>query len=172
MDIKEFLKQSAGKWFSQRTRYDLNGEKAENNKSDLVIEILSEGNPELVQFCQQNQLDPQLIILGKKISWDNSVDWGKTKDLGSAIVFFLLDSADLNRGKIMRSDNSQPPQFIPGRYLFGEDEALTLILETETFSFEERIWFASPNLRLRTTVLKNDNEASKTTFYSEIRRVS
>jgi len=33
-------------------------------------------------------------------------------------------------------------------------EALTLITEYETMSSEERLWFASPNLRMRVSVLK------------------
>ncbi len=171
MDIKEFLELSAGKWFSQRTRYYLDRDKAENSKSDIIIDILSEGNPELIQLCQQNQIDTKSIVVGKKVSWDNAVDWGKTKDKGSAIVIFLFDSDNLTTGKLLRSDHSKP-KLIPGHYVFGKDEALSLIVEEEHFYFEERIWFASPNLRLRTTVFKHNNGSNTTAFYSEIRRFS
>jgi len=42
---------------------------------------------------------------------------------------------------------------VAGRYIMGSDE-LTLITEYETMSSEERLWFASPNLRMRVSVLK------------------
>lgn len=170
MDIKEFFERSQGKWFSQRTRYYLDRGKAENSKSDIVIENLALDNPALVAICQQNQIDNNSVFLGQKVNWDNSVDWGKTKDIGFATLIFICGD-NWESGELLRSDSSKP-EFISGRYFFGEDEALTLIIEKDSSSFEERIWFASPNLRLRTTVLKHNDGASQTAFYSEIRRVS
>ncbi len=43
---------------------------------------------------------------------------------------------------------------VAGSYKMGNDGALTLITEYETMSSEERLWFASPNLRMRVGVLK------------------
>ena len=110
-------------------------------------------------------------MAAQKVRWNNSVDWGKPKDIGSVIVIFLGDRIGIQSGQFLRSDSFQS-KLIPGRYDLGKDEALTLILEREQFCFQERIWFASPNLRLRTTLSKQNNGASTTAFYSEIRRVS
>jgi hypothetical protein len=51
----------------------------------------------------------------------------------------------------------------------GSDDALTLITEYETMSSEERLWFASPNLRMRVSVLKRYGGFSMASFTSEIR---
>ena len=42
----------------------------------------------------------------------------------------------------------------------GSDDVMTLITEDETMFSEERFWFASPNLRLRTSVLKRADGVS------------
>ena len=55
--------------------------------------------------------------------------------------------------------------------MLAEDEALNLTLEVGDFLMEERIWFASENLRLRTSLIKGNNGYSRTAFYSEIRRL-
>jgi hypothetical protein len=51
----------------------------------------------------------------------------------------------------------------------GEDGALTLTTEYETMWSEERLWFASPNLRMRVSVLKRFGGFSMASFTSEIR---
>jgi len=51
----------------------------------------------------------------------------------------------------------------------GDDDALTLMGESETLYSEERLWFASPNLRLRTSTIKQLDGFSTASFCSEIR---
>jgi len=51
----------------------------------------------------------------------------------------------------------------------GSDQALTLVTEYETMSSEERLWFSSPNLRLRVSILKRFGGLSMASFTSEIR---
>ena len=51
----------------------------------------------------------------------------------------------------------------------GWDEALTLIAESDTMYSEERLWFASPNLRMRVSMTKINGNFSTTAFTSEIR---
>jgi len=58
---------------------------------------------------------------------------------------------------------------VAGRYVMGNDDALVLITEYESMYSEERLWFASPNLRLRTSVLKRFGGFSMASFCSEIR---
>ena len=58
---------------------------------------------------------------------------------------------------------------VAGTYKMGNDGALTLITEYETMSSEERLWFASPNLRTRVGVLKRFGGFSMASFTSEIR---
>lgn len=58
---------------------------------------------------------------------------------------------------------------VAGSYKMGDDQALTLITEYETMWSEERLWFASPNLRMRVGVLKRFGGFSMASFTSEIR---
>lgn len=171
MDIKEFLALSEGRWFSQRTSYHLNDGKTENSKADLAIELISENDRDLLALCQNNKIELNGELKATKISWDNSVDWGKPKQQGSIELVLIPDTGDAKTGKLI-SDLATPGKSGKvGRFALGNDETLTLIIENGDSYFEERQWFASPNLRLRTTLHKNGNGVELTCFYSEIRKV-
>ena len=94
MNLKEFLDLSAGRWFSQRTNYLLGGEKADNSKADIKIEVIPPDDSRAVQLCQKHNLDPQLSIGGTIQSWDNSVDWGKPKQVGSTTIVLISNPDD------------------------------------------------------------------------------
>ena len=74
-----------------------------------------------------------------------------------------------NEGKLLRDVGYAEKAEVAGRYIIGSDDAMTLITEYETMYSEERIWFASPNLRLRTSILKRFGGFSMASFCSEIR---
>ncbi|MCC0179305.1 phycobiliprotein lyase [Waterburya agarophytonicola K14] len=165
MDLKEFLNLSAGKWFSQRTNYFVGGE-ADNSKADITIELVNPEDIKAVELCKKHNLDPQLSLGGTIQSWDNSVDWGKPKQVGSATVVLVSNSDDDTKGKLIRPQDSK----VCGHYVLGADEALTLTIKTDEMQAEERQWFASDNLRMRTTVVKFHDGRKQTSFYSEIRK--
>ncbi len=171
MDIKEFLELSTGNWFSQRTSYNLEREKFENNKSEITIEMLSQDHPEVVKLCEQHKINPNVSLGGIKASWDNSVDWGKAKQKGSTLVIPIPDADRPQVGKLLQAMGNLQKTLIAGRYIMGDDRALTLIVEQGITYSEERLWFASPNLRLRTSIVKHAGGFSTTSFYSEIRKV-
>jgi len=154
MEIKNFLELCSGKWFSQRTHYNLAGEEVDNSKADLRIELLAAEDPEVERLCSKLE-----AIGGLKSSWDTSIDWQKTKQIGSSLLIFSKDGHLFSSGKSL----------ILGSYSLEQDEILVLKVEIDTQQIEERIWFASPNLRLRTTIVKQD--LPQTTFYSEIRKL-
>ena len=172
MDIKTFLNSSAGEWFTQRTNYDLDGSKTENSKAHITVEFIEPDNPQTIALCQQNKIEPNLSLGGLKYSWDNSVDWGKTKQQGNALIILVPDHDNPQTGKIFKTSLAQNNASTIGRYILGKDEALTLIIETENIYAEERQWFAGENLRLRTTVIKDGTGNMQTSFYSEIRRLA
>lgn len=166
MNIKEFLDLSTGRWFSQRTNYFLGEDRVVNSKADITIEAIAPQDSKAIELCQKHNLDPQLTVGGTVQSWDNSVDWGKPKQVGSATVVLVSDADDDRTGQLVRPQDSK----ICGRYVLGADEALTLILETDDVYAEERQWFASDNFRMRTTVVKYQDGSKQTSFYSEIRK--
>jgi hypothetical protein len=169
MNIVEFFQQSAGKWFSQRTSHHLAFKQSESGKSDIVIEMLPSDNPEVVKLCEQYEIDPTLALCGARVTWNGTMEWDEEKHAGSTVLVPIADPENPNEGKMLREMGYAEKAPVAGRYIMGADEALTLITEYESMYSEERLWFASPNLRLRTSILKRFGGFSMATFCSEIR---
>lgn len=172
MEIKDFFKQSAGKWFAQRTAYELDQKQSESSKSEIIFELLERDDSHIVNLCKQHQVDSSTIWGGAKISWDNSVDWGKPKQTGFSVLLPIPNPDNPNEGKLLRLANNLPSKDVAISYVLGDDDVLTFIAEGKDINGEERLWFASPNLRLRANLEKHANGYSTASFYSEIRRMS
>jgi hypothetical protein len=149
MDITEFFQQSSGKWFSQRTSHHLAFKQSESGKSDIVIEMMAKDDPAVVQLCQQYEVDPSLALCGARVTWNGTMEWDEEKHTGSTVLVPIADPEKPNEGKLLRDQGYAEKASVAGRYVMGDDQALTLITEYETMYSEERLWFASPNLRLR-----------------------
>src|SRR4028119_1617619 len=171
MDIKEFFEQSAGKWFSQRTSHHLAFKQAESGKSNITIEMLSADDPEVVKLCEQYSINPSEALCGARVVWDGTMEWDEDKEnhKGSTVLVPIPDSDKPNEGQLLREMGYAEKAPVAGRYSMGSDDALTLITEYETMYSEERLSFARPNLRLRTSILKRAGEFSMASFASEIR---
>jgi phycoerythrin-associated linker protein len=166
MNLKKFLSLSAGRWFSQRTNYFLNQNQSASSKADITIELMAADDSRVLELCQKHNLDSNLAVGGTVQSWDNSVDWGKDKQVGSATIVLVSNPDSETTGKLIRP---QDPQVF-GQYVLGQDEALTLMIKTDEMSAEERQWFASDNFKMRTTVVQYSDGTKQTSFYSEIRK--
>lgn len=168
MDIQTFFQQSVGKWVSQRTSHRLAQNQSEGAKADLIMEMLGQDDPALVQLCQQQGGDPEQAY-GLKITWTNGiVDRNPKPQSGTSLLVALPDALQgSNQGQMISRINSAAP--VVGRYAIGEDQVLTLITEAGERHVEERIWFASENFRLRTGVVSCNGNTDLATFCSEIR---
>lgn len=169
MDITEFFQQSSGQWFSQRTSHHLAFKQSESGKSNLQIEMMPATAAEVLQLCEQYDIDPTLALCGARVSWDGTMEWDEEKHAGSTVLVPIADPDKPNEGKLLRDMGYAEKAPVAGRYVMGSDQALTLITEYETMYSEERLWFASPNLRLRTSILKRFGGFSMASFCSEIR---
>ncbi|MBD1879539.1 phycobiliprotein lyase [Coleofasciculus sp. FACHB-T130] len=169
MDIQEFFQLSAGKWFSQRTSHHLAFKQAESGKSDIKIEMLSAEDPEVIKLCEQYEVNPALAWGGARVSWDGTMEWDQEKHAGSSVLVPIPDPEKPNEGQLLRDMGYAEKASVAGRYVIGSDNSFTLITEYETMYSEERIWFASENLRLRASILKRFGGFSMASFCSEIR---
>jgi len=169
MDIIEFFQLSAGKWFSQRTVHHLAKTDLEIGKSNLVIDFLPQTDPDLSKLCQKHCLDPKLALCGTRVTWDGTVGQQAKKHSGTSVLVAVADSGVSTSGKLLRSGNSPDRDLGTGRYLIGSDQVLTLIISSETAHIEERLWFASDNLRFRTSTCQPATGFHVTSFCSEIR---
>lgn len=165
MDIVEFFQLSNGKWFSQRS--NLAAESPSSGRSELYIEALGATDPAVIQLCEQNHVDPSQALCGIRIRWDGSIEQEREKYSGSTVLVPISSSDQANEGPLLRDSNST--EKASSRYIMGTDDALTLITESDTLYAEERVWFASPNLRLRTRILRQPNGVNMASFCSEIR---
>jgi hypothetical protein len=99
------------------------------------------------------------------------MEWDEDKEQhsGSTVLVPIADPDKPNEGQLLREMGYAEKAPVAGRYIMGSDQALTLITDYETMYSEERLWFASPNLRLRTSILKRFGGFSMASLCSEIR---
>ncbi len=169
MDIKEFFELSAGKWFSHRTSHHLAFKQSEDGKSDITIEMLSADHPDVIKLCQQYDVEPNGASCGARVTWNGTMEWDEEKHTGSTVLVSVPDEDNAHEGKLLREMGYAEKTPVAGRYKMGSDDALTLTTEYETMWSEERLWFASPNLRMRVSILKRFGGFSMASFTSEIR---
>lgn len=169
MDITEFFQLSAGKWFSQRTVHHLAKADLEIGKSNLVIDFLPQTDPDLSKLCQKHHIDPKLALCGTRVTWDGTIGQQAKKNTGTTLLVAVADGEEPTRGTLLHSGNSQDLDLPKGHYIMEPDQVLTLIISSDTTQIEERLWFASENLRFRTSTCKPASGFHVTSFCSEIR---
>lgn len=173
MTIQKFLEMSAGKWFSQRTSHQLTNQQSEHGSSDILMEMLAVDHPQLSQLRQQHPSDSgNPAAAGIQIVSKTAQQWNAPKNTvptstTTVLMPINLDTANSLAGSLLWMTNGQSMPL--GKFQIGEDEALTLFLAYQSMQIEERIWFASPNLRLRTSVQKSSAGWTLASFCSEIR---
>jgi CpeS-like protein len=157
MTIPEFFALSAGKWFSQRTTHQLATQKSVHSKSEIVIELLTVDV--VKELCPQENLGG-IQVVSKPVA-----DWSSPKDTNLNTTTTLL--AATATGELAWVINGQKNPW--GQVSIGSDEALTIAVSNSQFTSTERIWFASPNLRLRSIVQETSEGIHLASFCSEIR---
>lgn len=167
MNIEEFFELSAGKWFSHRSTHHLAFNQSEDGKSDIIIETLATDHPEVIKLCQLYEIAPSSAACSARVTWNQTRERDKQKHSGSTVIVSVPDVDNPDEGKLLRETSKEAP--VIGRYKIGSDGALTLTVKSETMYSEERLWFASPNLRMRARVLKRLDGFSMADFTSEIR---
>ncbi|MEM7771301.1 MAG: phycobiliprotein lyase [Cyanobacteria bacterium P01_A01_bin.37] len=171
MDIKEFFEKSCGKWFSQRTSQHLTYSQSEWGKSDIYMDMLTIDDSAVVQACEQHGIHPSKALCAAQVRWEGFVGAETSKKMGLTILV-PIPSDTPNQGILLRH-TLKPQSFLSkAQYRLDDDEALTLCSDHEGAQSEERLWFVSDNLRLRTSVVKRVDSFDTSSFMSEIRILS
>jgi CpeS-like protein len=157
MTIQEFFAMSAGRWFSQRTTHQLVNQKSDHSKSEIVIELLAIDNAEVQNLSSQAEWGG-IRVVSKPVS-----DWTSPKNMATATTTSIL--VPTNTAIYCSIETQTMPQ---GTIQLGVDEALTISITTNQGTTTERIWFASPNLRLR-SIVQEASGIQLASFCSEIR---
>ena len=171
MDAMEFFQHTAGKWRSQRTTHHLPFRRAETGDSDIFVEALGADNPKIIDICKIHNVDPTLAVGGAFVSWDGSMAWDKDDENheGTTVFALIPETDNPKRGKLLRERGYAEIVPVAGHYHMDDEDGLVLITEYETMSIIERFWFASPNLRLRSSTVKRFGGFNTATFCAEIR---
>ena len=174
MNIVEFFDHSVGKWFSQRTSYQLAQKERwhQSDKTDVFVTTLPTNDPEITRLVQASKLDPAQILATLRSEWTPT----PMKKAGASVMVAIASSTDDSEGLLLRSLMAPGQTPVLGRYRLNPDDSLLLISEMGDLYAEERIWFAAPNLRLRTSLMRQKDAADEaefenSSFYSEIRMV-
>ncbi len=169
MNIEEFFELSTGKWFSHRTSNHLAFKESEASKSDIIIEKLVADHSEIIKLCEQYNVETNSANFGAKVTWNGTIGKDTKKHTGSTVLLLIPSADNPDEGKLLREMGNAQKTLVTGTYKLGSDDALTLTTEYENMHSEERLWFASPNLRMRVGILKRSGGFSVTSFTSEIR---
>ncbi len=169
MDLNEFIDTFTGKWFSQRTTHDLQQKTSFLAKSDLWVDAVDSADSAIKTLCDRYGIAPDQVAIALKLRWEATIAASPKKEMGTGAIA-LLKSADPTQGQVLSDTTSSgTTQPSPGTYVFGDDEALTFTLPLPSGNITERMWFASPNLRMRTSTVVENGEPTVASFCSEIR---
>ena len=169
MDVKAFVHQSAGDWFTQRTFYKANNPNPDNGKANVVFTLLSVDHPEVQRLATalgQEANDTWLVL---QSNWDTSVDWAKPKVQGSSLMAFIPDAEKPEQAAVFSLDVSN--NLVRGTGIV-DDDIFIISLQDGDIEIVERQWYGHENLRMRTNTVTGDYGVLQTSFYSEIRRIS
>lgn len=169
MNIAEFFQQSEGKWFSQRTTHDLTTNQSASGKSDLWVEVLTPDDAALASLCQQAGADAATVDVAVRVRWQGEFGNEAKAESGSTLLVAIASPSSNTDGTLLCQDGSPGAPLVKTHYSIGLDEALTLTTQQEGVFAEERIWYASPALRFRTSTIKHTDGFSTASFCSEIR---
>lgn len=175
MDIETFVARSIGRWRSQRSGHNLAFQHFEEVRSVVNIAARSVDEAEVIALCQSNDVDPGLAASPFFMDWEAESDWDEDeKTVGSCLLVPIPDPEDDQRGRLLRSQGYAEVIPAVGDYHFTEEGMFVLVTPYDRASAEERIWFATENLRLRVSNILTENGKGvlTTSFASEVRSLS
>jgi CpeS-like protein len=167
----EFFQRSAGQWQSQRTTHHLPFRRAELGGSNISVRALPADNEKIVEICKLHDVDPALAVGGAYVEWNGEMAWDRDAEnhAGSTIFALVPDADNPQKGNLLRERGYAEIVPVMGRYEMDAEDGLVLTTEYETMSSVERFWFANPDLRVRTSVVKRFGGLSTASFCAESR---
>ena len=162
-DALSFFKLSAGRWRSQRTSHHLLHRKAEAGGSVIEVVMVAANDPRLGTIAELHGQDPATLAGGCQVRWSGSMAWDKAGEDHQGESLFGLIPTDHNgrQGLLLRDRGYAETAPVAGQFRLDEQANLWLTTSYETMDSVERFWFASPNIRLRSSTVEGlSNTAS------------
>ena len=174
IDIETFVACSLGKWRSQRSAHHLAFAHFEEIRSMIEIEGLAKDDPAVLALCESQGVEPERIATPFKMSWEGETDWDEDDVLKGETILVPVPSQDSeNSGKLLRDQGYADTIPAAGDYTITPAGTFILTTGYDRAAAEEKIWFASDNLRFRVSLIKTSDGKGVTTssFSSEVRIV-
>jgi hypothetical protein len=167
----DFFRLSQGQWNSQRTTHHLPFRRAELGGSTITVEAFDAHHSSVIEICALHEVDPTTAVGGASVIWKGAMAWDRDDENheGSTIFALVPDPENPRMGQLLRERGYAEIVPVIGRYEVDDDEGLLLTTEYETMSSVERFWFATPNLRMRTSIVKRFGGFSTASFCAESR---
>ena len=166
MEIVNFFEKLAGRWFSQRTTHGLSTQQSTAGKSDLEVEFLAPEDKEIAQLLQSQSQENSAPLCGLRIKQSSTVEGDTKPKVATTMLVPLTPNSQTDgiySGTILRSGS-------PDRSTYTlEEDVLTIISDGQGARSEERMWFVTDNLRMRTGITELANGLRVASFCSEIR---
>ena len=172
MDITKFVELSLGRWRSQRSAHHLAFSHFEQVTSTIDIVPLAKDDSEVLDLCKSHAIDPQMVSNPFRMSWEGESDWDDEETFqGTTILVPIPDPHNPQAGRLLRDQGYAETIPSIGKYHFNEDGTFILVTPYERAAAEEKIWFVTPNFRLRVSLIKTSEGSGVVTasFSSEIR---
>lgn len=175
MNIDEFVQNSFGRWRSQRSGHNLAFQHFEEVLSTIDITPVASDDADVLALCKLSNIAPESVTNPFKMEWEGESDWDDDEiTKGSCILVPVPDRETPNTGQLLRSQGYAETIAATGRYRITEDDVFFLETTYDRAAAEERIWFGTPNLRFRVSLIKTGDGRGVLTasFASEIRSVA
>ena len=173
MDIETFVTRSIGRWKSQRSSHNLAFQHSEEVHSKIDIVPVEVTDASVAELCEAQGFELKAALSPFHMSWRGESDWDDNEiSEGSCLLVPIADpGGDPNRGKLLRSQGYAETMPAVGDYRFTAEGEFVLITPYDRASAEERIWFGTPNLRFRVSMIRTSDGKGVVTasFSSEIR---
>ncbi len=163
---------SIGSWRSQRSAHHMAFQQFEAVTSAIEIEAIATDDPAVIDLCKSHQIDPKAATAPFRMSWEGESDWDEDEELkGTTILVPIPDPEEPKKGRLLRDRGYAETMPSVGNYRINEDDVFVLLTPYDRAMAEEKIWFATPNLRFRVSLIKTSGGSGVITasFASEIR---
>lgn len=171
MIVEDFFQRSIGDWRSQRSSHNLAWTQFEQITSEIVIRKLDKQDVDVIKLCERNQIAVSDIMFCFKMSWEGESDWDDEISEGESVMAVIKDGDDY--GRLLRSVGYAETVPAIGKWEMSNEGVFMLNTFYGAAAAEERIWFATPDLRLRVSQIRTSSGRGVVTasFSSEIRRL-
>ena len=173
MTVEEFFSKSFGDWKSQRSSHNLAWGQFEAITSDIKIESRNNLDEDVVNLCAQYNVSLGDVLLSFAMSWEGESDWNDEEVLSGSTLMSVTKDGPSN-GRLIRSSGYAETVPAVGHWEMTPDGVFVLSTSYEAAAAEERIWFATPDLRMRVSQIRTSSGRGVVTasFATEIRRLN